>query len=43
MTRIVLAITFPLRYYAYVTAPGRGAVAAAPLEPPTAAVERIAA
>jgi len=43
MTRIVLALTFPLRYYAYLTAPGRCSVAAAPLEPPTAAVERIAA
>jgi hypothetical protein len=43
MTRIVLALTFPLRYYAYVRAPARGPMAAAPLELPAAVEERIAA
>ena len=43
MTRFVLALTFPLRYYAYLTAPERCPVAASSLEPPTTVVERTAA
>jgi hypothetical protein len=43
MTRIVLAITFPVRYYAYLTTVERDRLAAAPLEPGTSARDRLAA
>jgi hypothetical protein len=43
MTRIVLALTFPLRYYAYLTAFERDRVAAAPLNAETGGQDRLAA
>ena len=43
MTRIVLALTFPLRYYAYLTAVERDCVAAAPLRGESGGRDRLAA
>jgi hypothetical protein len=43
MTRIVLVLSFPLRYYAYLTAADRACVAAAPLQQETADQDRVAA
>lgn len=43
MSRIVLAVTFPLRYYAYLTAVGHDRVAAAPLERDAGGSRRLAA
>ena len=42
MNRIALALTFPLRYYGYLTAPACRPVAAAPLEAEWPAVRRLA-
>jgi len=39
MTRIVLALSFPLRYYAFLTAADSGRIAAAPLQEDVAAVD----
>jgi hypothetical protein len=40
---MVLALSFPLRYYAYLMAADCGCVAAAPLQPEAADQDRVAA